>query len=125
MLLFFSPPSGNQIIDFVLEHAPEKSHYMTIHDIAAPGFLYIIGLSMPLSFWSRVNKRSLKNAIIMASIRCIIFIGVGLAVSVAIGPYPLTMTVYRDEYDITIIRWNLATSIGNECIYCISIYFNS
>ena len=62
ILLFFAPKEyDNPVVLFILQHAPGESPYMTLHDIGAPGFLFVMGLSMPLSFQSRVKQKGYLN----------------------------------------------------------------
>eukprot|EP01084_Bolivina_argentea_P066475 121164_1 len=111
ILLAFSPPDlENDILRFFTAFSPSDSRYMNVYDIGGPAFLFVIGLSMPLSIWSRVRTQGSTKAIIIATLRYSLFIILGLCGSVLVGQYPLNIIVERDT--ITVLKWNLVTALG-------------
>lgn len=106
----FTDPSGNivnYILHFLFEHAPTSSSYMTLFDVGAAAFIFILGLTMPISYKKREQKYGRKAAIKHIVIRYIILSIVGLLIML-INNYELV----EEESGMLIVSWDVVPAIA-------------
>lgn len=97
---------SGSVLEFFLAHAGREATYMTLYDVGAAAFIFIIGLSMGIAFKKRQERVGLQKSLLHIGIRFLALFAVGFLIIMADGG----LLQERDE--LFVIRWDVVISIA-------------
>jgi len=94
------------ILHYLFDHAPSGSNYMTLYDVGAAAFIFILGMLMNVAYRKRVETKGKKKAILYVLTRYgVLFVLGALIVLVDQG-------LYEIESGLVTIGWDVLVSIA-------------
>ncbi|WP_457559235.1 hypothetical protein [Candidatus Harpocratesius sp.] len=105
------------LLHFFFAHAGRESTYMTLFDVGAAAFIFIIGISMGIAFQNRKRKFGIKKALFHMLIRFIALFAVGALIVIADGGF------IQERDGLRVIRWDVVISIATTYLVAISFLF--
>lgn len=98
------------IMFFIFGHPDPYANYMTIYDIGAASFIFIIGLVFSISFHKRLEREGLSAALKHVFIRYGLLLSLGLLIIFADSG---DFVYYREELPgVAIIIWDVIPTLG-------------
>lgn len=120
---------------FLFDHPPDGDHFMNLFDIGTPAFLFIVGLSLSISFWKYADKKNVWVALLRVMFRFGFLFAVGyilelgqngwsFAELVKVQTYPELLNVFGTfTYTINILWWDVIIALGFCAILAIPFIF--
>lgn len=106
----FNDPSGNilnYILFFLFEHAGTTDTFMTLFDVGAAAFIFLLGFLMATSYKSRVEKYGKSAANKHIIIRYLILSAIGFLIML-VGNFNLV----EEESGMWIVSWDVVPAIA-------------
>ena len=115
LLTITFPPNewmpGGSILFWFFGHPDSQATYMTLFDVGAAVFIFIIGLSFSISFHRRIATQGLHKAVLHVLTRYGMILILGLLFLLAsAGSY--NILEYRSTFGITVVRWDVIPTLG-------------
>ncbi len=102
-------PENSIIMHYLFDHASTTADYMTIFDIGAAAFIFMLGMLMSVSFFSRAEKQGKTAAFKHFAIRY----GMLLILGIIIANVPdFEFMKTKDDYWNPIVIWDVIISIA-------------
>ncbi|MBN2155495.1 MAG: hypothetical protein JW776_05595 [Candidatus Lokiarchaeota archaeon] len=100
------------ILHYIFDHAPRGATYMTLYDVGAAAFIFILGILLNVAYRRRVEEKGKNKAIMHVLIRYgVLFVLGALIVVVDQGLYKVRYD-YVLGYEYIIIGWDVLPSIA-------------
>ncbi|WP_371802085.1 hypothetical protein [Candidatus Lokiarchaeum ossiferum] len=97
---------SGSVLEFFLAHAGREATYMTLYDVGAAAFIFIIGLSMGIAFKKRQKSVGIQKSLVHIGIRFLALFAVGFLIVMADGG------LMQERDDLIVIRWDVVISIA-------------
>jgi hypothetical protein len=106
----FTDPSGNllnYILFFLFEHAGTTDHFMTLYDVGAAAFIFLLGFLMSVSYKSRVEKYGKGAANKHIILRYLVLSAIGLLIMLVNNP-----SLVEEKAGMLILSWDVVPAIA-------------
>lgn len=103
-------PEGS-IMFWFFGHPGNRAKYMTLYDVGAAAFIFIMGLTFSISFRQRIQRQGMTKAIWYVVVRyCMVLLLGILFVLVWSGNF--TLLEYNKEFGIEVVKWDVIPTLG-------------
>lgn len=120
---------------FLFDHPPDGDPTMNLFDIGTPAFLFIVGLSLSISFWKYAEKKNVWIALLRVIFRFGFLFVVGYILElgqngwsfadlVKVKTYPELLNVFGTfTYTINVLWWDVIIALGFCALLAIPFIF--
>ena len=119
------PPDGwaerdtNPVFFFLFKHAGTHDTFMTVYDVGAATFIFILGFLLSFSFFKRVDKIGKNEAIKHFALRYGLLFLLGFILVAIDG----RLLYKKDDYALLIVKWDVIISIATAGIVSFGFIF--
>lgn len=106
----FTDPTGtwiNYVLHFLFDHAPTSGTYMTLFDVGAAAFIFVLGLTMPISYKKRKAKDGKGAAVKHIVIRYLVLSALGLLIMLVNN-----IELVEEKSGFLILSWDVVPAIA-------------
>jgi hypothetical protein len=101
----------NPITAFLFTHPPREGTTISLYDLGAPAFMFVIGLSLSISFWAHKEKAGMGKAILREVIRYGLLLILGYFITLAVNDWDFS-TLIDERNGYTQLYWDVIPALG-------------